>query len=73
MRRPAPHRAGRRGRDGDQSQYAGAPPQGVCGTLAHKDQDRPLSLETLAEHAHVSVRTFTVRFRHEVGTSLRAG
>lgn len=43
----------------------------ACGALARKD--RPLSLEKLAEHAHVNVRTFTRRFPEEVGTSLRAG
>ncbi|GGW99539.1 transcriptional regulator [Streptomyces malachitofuscus] len=31
--------------------------------------DQPLTLDDLARHAHMSVRTFTRRFRNEVGTS----
>jgi transcriptional regulator GlxA family with amidase domain len=63
-------------REGGQAQYIERPlpPAAAASTaatrgwaLAHLDQ--PLALAQLAAHAHVSERTFTRRFREEVGTS----
>ncbi|MEU7859869.1 helix-turn-helix domain-containing protein [Nonomuraea sp. NPDC049141] len=63
-------------REGGQAQYIDRPFPGPAGTstaptrtwmLAHLDQ--PLDLEALAEHARMSVRTFTRRFREETGMS----
>ncbi|MBT2233920.1 GlxA family transcriptional regulator [Nonomuraea sp. NEAU-A123] len=63
-------------REGGQAQYIDRPFPGPTGTstaptrtwmLAHLDQ--PLDLDALAEHARMSVRTFTRRFREETGMS----
>jgi len=64
-------------RDGGQAQFIEqpTPPDGAAAStgptrawaLAHLD--RPLTLEDLAAHATMSVRTFTRRFRAEVGLS----
>lgn len=68
----APHR------DGDQAQYIERPladlvgsPSPVSATLdwALAHLDRPLSVEELAEHACMSKRNFTRRFREVTGTS----
>ncbi|WP_113702693.1 GlxA family transcriptional regulator [Nonomuraea lactucae] len=63
-------------RDGGQAQYIERPlPDPVdAGTAATRawmlDRlDTPLDLATLAEHARMSVRTFTRRFREETGMS----
>jgi transcriptional regulator GlxA family with amidase domain len=63
-------------RDGGQSQYVerSVPLAGIASTAATRTWalehlDRALTLAQLAEHAHMSVRTFTRRFREEVGTS----
>jgi transcriptional regulator GlxA family with amidase domain len=63
-------------RDGGQAQFIHRPVAADTGTstaatrawaLAHLD--RPLALSDLARHAAMSVRTFTRRFRDEVGMS----
>ncbi|MEW9556524.1 GlxA family transcriptional regulator [Nonomuraea sp. NPDC050783] len=61
-------------RDGGQAQYIERPvPEpaqaSTAGTRAWmvRHLDRPLTLAQLAAHAHTSVRTFTRRFRDEVG------
>ncbi|WP_230465894.1 GlxA family transcriptional regulator [[Actinomadura] parvosata] len=63
-------------RDGGQAQYIDRPlPLGERGgTAATRDWmlahlDAPLDLAALAEHARMSVRTFTRRFREETGQS----
>jgi transcriptional regulator GlxA family with amidase domain len=63
-------------RDGGQAQYIDRPlPYGSAGgTAATRDWmlahlDAPLDLNALAEHARMSVRTFTRRFREETGMS----
>jgi transcriptional regulator GlxA family with amidase domain len=63
-------------RDGGQSQFVerGVPLVGAASTAATRawalDRvNEPLTLSQLAQHAHMSVRTFTRRFREEVGTS----
>jgi len=63
-------------RDGGQAQYVRRPiPPGVDGgtaatrAWAAEQLGRPLSLVELAEHARMSVRTFTRRFRAETGVS----
>ncbi|MFB4265535.1 GlxA family transcriptional regulator [Nonomuraea sp. GTA35] len=63
-------------RDGGQAQYIDRPlPLGEGGgTAATRDWmlahlDAPLDLNALAEHARMSVRTFTRRFREETGQS----
>ncbi|MCU1678572.1 MAG: transcriptional regulator, AraC family with amidase-like domain [Frankiales bacterium] len=63
-------------RDGGQSQYVerSVPPVGAASTTATRawavdHLHQPLTLMQLAEHAHMSVRTFTRRFREEVGIS----
>jgi transcriptional regulator GlxA family with amidase domain len=66
----APHR------DGGQAQFIERPvavdgPASTAATRAWalRHLDRPLGLPDLARHAAMSVRTFTRRFRDEVGTS----
>ena len=61
-------------RDGGQSQFIErpVPEAGDAGTAATRAWalerlDRPLTLADLAEHARMSVRTFTRRFREETG------
>ena len=63
-------------REGGQAQYIDRPFPDPTGTstaptrtwmLAHLEQ--PLDLDALAEHARMSVRTFTRRFREETGMS----
>ncbi|WP_017586467.1 GlxA family transcriptional regulator [Nocardiopsis ganjiahuensis] len=63
-------------RDGGQAQYIErpVPEQGREGTAATRDWalerlHDPLTLADLAEHAHMSLRTFIRRFNEEVGTS----
>ncbi|EHK88650.1 AraC family transcriptional regulator [Saccharomonospora azurea SZMC 14600] len=64
-------------RDGGQAQYLQAPvppatPHGSTAPTrdwALRHLDRPLSLADLAEHAAMSTRSFTRRFRQEVGLS----
>ncbi|GAB3820297.1 GlxA family transcriptional regulator [Kribbella italica] len=63
-------------RDGGQAQYVRRPipparDGGTAGTRAWAVEQlgRPLSLVELAEHARMSVRTFTRRFRAETGVS----
>jgi len=65
-------------RDGGQSQFSqdtfGAPADDGPGTAATRAYaldrlDEPLSLERMAAHAAMSVRTFTRRFRVETGQS----
>ncbi|NEA30658.1 helix-turn-helix domain-containing protein [Streptomyces sp. SID13031] len=63
-------------RDGGQAQYVRRPippvrDGGTAGTRAWAAEQlgRPLSLIELAEHARMSVRTFTRRFRAETGVS----
>ncbi|MET7330614.1 helix-turn-helix domain-containing protein [Nonomuraea sp. NPDC005650] len=62
-------------RDGGQAQYIDRHlPEAGGGTAATRDWmlahlDRPLDLTALAEHARMSVRTFTRRFRDETGVS----
>ncbi|MEV0994444.1 helix-turn-helix domain-containing protein [Nonomuraea sp. NPDC050202] len=63
-------------RDGGQAQYIDRPLPlgGGGGTAATRDWmlahlDAPLDLNALAEHARMSVRTFTRRFREETGQS----
>ncbi|WP_431910437.1 GlxA family transcriptional regulator [Nonomuraea jabiensis] len=62
-------------RDGGQAQYIDRHlPEAGGGTAATRDWmlahlDRPLDLTALAEHARMSVRTFTRRFRDETGMS----
>ncbi|MFF4617700.1 GlxA family transcriptional regulator [Nonomuraea jabiensis] len=62
-------------RDGGQAQYIDRHlPEAGGGTAATRDWmlahlDRPLDLNALAEHARISVRTFTRRFRDETGVS----
>lgn len=64
-------------RDGGQAQYIERPvPEPTATTTtaptrawALEHLDRPLSLGELARHARMSVRTFTRRFRDEVGTT----
>jgi transcriptional regulator GlxA family with amidase domain len=63
-------------RDGGQSQYversvpaAGHQSTATARAWALEHLDRPLTLARLADHAHMSVRTFTRRFRDEVGLS----
>jgi transcriptional regulator GlxA family with amidase domain len=63
-------------REGGQSQYvrrAVPEPQGpstaATRTWMLEHLSKPLTLERMADHAHMSVRTFTRRFRDEVGLS----
>ncbi|GAA1539014.1 helix-turn-helix domain-containing protein [Actinomadura kijaniata] len=63
-------------RDGGQAQYIprpvtepGSPSTGAARAWALRHLDRPISLRDLAERESVSVRTFTRRFREEVGMS----
>ncbi|GAA3449519.1 GlxA family transcriptional regulator [Dactylosporangium matsuzakiense] len=63
-------------RDGGQAQYIERPlPRPADATLAATRSwaaerlDAPLSLQDLAAHANMSVRTFTRRFREETGVS----
>ncbi|MGK5551751.1 GlxA family transcriptional regulator [Actinomadura kijaniata] len=63
-------------RDGGQAQYIprpvaepGSPSTSAARAWALRHLDRPISLRDLAERESVSVRTFTRRFRQEVGTS----
>ncbi len=63
-------------RPGGQSQYIVRPVPDVTGTStaaarawALEHLHEPLDLRTLAEHARMSVRTFTRRFREETGVS----
>ncbi|MGW6566639.1 GlxA family transcriptional regulator [Streptomyces sp. NPDC054975] len=63
-------------RDGGQAQYIERPvPEPTASTTAPtrawalQRLDRPLTLTELAEHASMSVRTFTRRFRDEAGTT----
>ncbi|MGI5288204.1 GlxA family transcriptional regulator [Nonomuraea polychroma] len=63
-------------RDGGQAQYVERPlpPEADGGTAATRawmlaHLDAPLDLNALAEHARMSVRTFTRRFREETGVS----
>ena len=63
-------------RDGGQSQFIErpVPEPGDTGTAATRawaleQLDRPLTLADLADHARMSVRTFTRRFREETGMS----
>lgn len=66
-------------RDGGQSQFIDRPlPEPGDGSTARtrvwalERLDEPLDLATLAEHARMSVRTFSRRFRAETGMSARA-
>lgn len=67
----APHR------HGDQAQYIEAPlpapgsgdPLGTTIAWAIEHLDEPLSLERLAEHAGMSLRSFTRHFRKKTGTT----
>jgi transcriptional regulator GlxA family with amidase domain len=66
-------------RDGGQSQFIDRPlPEPGDGSTARtrvwalERLDQPLDLATLAEHARMSVRTFSRRFRAETGISARA-
>jgi transcriptional regulator GlxA family with amidase domain len=63
-------------RDGGQAQYIERPvPDGTAnGTAAARqwaleNLERPLTLADLAEHSHMSLRTFARRFNEEVGMS----
>ena len=63
-------------RDGGQAQYIARPlPRSRCdtigGTLAWMEAhlDRELTVEQLADHAHMSPRTFARRFQQETGTT----
>jgi transcriptional regulator GlxA family with amidase domain len=63
-------------RDGGQSQFIerGLPDPGSAGTATTRDWalqhlHKPLDLVTLAEHAQMSVRTFSRRFKAETGLS----
>ncbi|MEV4754721.1 helix-turn-helix domain-containing protein [Micromonospora sp. NPDC049559] len=63
-------------RDGGQAQYIErpVPPQSGAGTAATREWVRerlhePPTLRQMAEHANMSVRTFTRRFREETGIS----
>ncbi|MFH8343980.1 GlxA family transcriptional regulator [Streptomyces sp. NPDC018045] len=63
-------------RDGGQAQYIDHPVPEDAGTstagaraLMTRHLDRRLSLKDLAAHCHMSVRTFTRRFRQEAGLS----
>ncbi|GAA1202309.1 GlxA family transcriptional regulator [Prauserella alba] len=63
-------------REGGQAQYVPQPVPDAAGTStaparawALERLDRPVSLSQLAEHASMSVRTFTRRFRAETGCS----
>ncbi|MEU2791659.1 helix-turn-helix domain-containing protein [Streptomyces sp. NPDC007100] len=63
-------------RDGGQAQYIDHPVREDAGTSTAKARalmtehlDRRLSLKDLAAHCHMSVRTFTRRFRQETGLS----
>lgn len=63
-------------RDGGQAQYIQRPVPHVPGATTEPTRewmlrrlDRPLSLQAMAEHARMSVRTFTRRFRAETGLS----
>ncbi|MFI2238074.1 GlxA family transcriptional regulator [Streptomyces chrestomyceticus] len=63
-------------RDGGQAQYIDHPVAEDAGTstagaraLMSEHLDRRLSLKELAAHCHMSVRSFTRRFRQETGTS----
>lgn len=63
-------------RDGGQAQYIEHPVREDAGTstagartLMAEHLDRRLSLKDLAAHCHMSVRTFTRRFRQETGLS----
>ncbi|WP_067819115.1 GlxA family transcriptional regulator [Actinomadura kijaniata] len=63
-------------RDGGQAQYIprpvtepGSPSTSAARAWALRHLDRPISLRDLAERESVSVRTFTRRFREEVGMS----
>jgi transcriptional regulator GlxA family with amidase domain len=63
-------------RDGGQAQYIErpVPDSAANGTAAARqwaleNLDRPLTLADLAEHAHMSLRTFARRFNEEVGMS----
>ncbi|MFC7876668.1 GlxA family transcriptional regulator [Isoptericola sp. NPDC057391] len=63
-------------RDGGQAQYVDVPvPEpagdhtGPARSWALEHLDEPLSLDDLARHASMSTRTFTRRFRREVGLS----
>ncbi|MFF3271775.1 GlxA family transcriptional regulator [Streptomyces chrestomyceticus] len=63
-------------RDGGQAQYIDHPVAEDAGTstagaraLMAEHLDRRLSLKELAAHCHMSVRSFTRRFRQETGTS----
>ncbi|WP_017543317.1 GlxA family transcriptional regulator [Nocardiopsis prasina] len=63
-------------RDGGQAQYIErpVPEPGREGTAAARGWalarlDQPITLSDLAEHAHMSLRTFIRRFHEEVGTS----
>lgn len=63
-------------RDGGQAQYIDHPVAEDAGTstaaaraLMSEQLDRRLSLKELAAHCHMSVRSFTRRFRQETGTS----
>ncbi|MFH8406909.1 GlxA family transcriptional regulator [Streptomyces sp. NPDC018019] len=63
-------------RDGGQAQYVERPVREDAGTstagaraLMTEHLDRRLSLKDLAAHCHMSVRTFTRRFRQETGLS----
>lgn len=65
-------------RDGGQAQFIRLPvPEatsdgiGAARTWAMENLHHPLSLQDLAAHAAMSVRTFTRRFRAEVGTTPR--
>ncbi|HEU4656521.1 MAG TPA: helix-turn-helix domain-containing protein [Capillimicrobium sp.] len=66
-------------RDGGQRQFVERPtPDALAATTgparawALEHLDRPLTLEQLAARAHISVRTFSRRFREEVGLSPHA-
>jgi AraC family transcriptional activator FtrA len=65
-------------RSGGQTQYAKAVAEPYSGSLAPvidwmlEHLDQPLSLRTVAEHAHVSTRTLARRFRAETGQPLMA-
>ncbi len=63
-------------RDGGQAQYIDHPVAEDAGTstagaraLMAEHLDRRLSLKELAAHCHMSIRSFTRRFRQETGTS----